>query len=316
MHGVEVGRAAAAAWAPRSSLVIRDGEILVPERRTVLRARRRPAGRHAPQAAGEDRGAAAPGRPRAAGWRSGWAAPQARPLTAQLTGGLQISASSSATTDLLARDQLLELVADDDGDADARARPGGPPRPTCPSRLATRRTSGLSGVVGPDRPTSATWAFRGALPVSPLLKPASTKQVHGAPGQAVAVAGVVDADRHLLREDLLAGVDRRRDALGRVGLARERLGRGVPAPEPDQHEQRRPSTARVTADFAACCISPPPGARGRAARCAAGGRPAARGAGRPRGSTRRATRRRGRTGRRRTWSPRRAGWPAAGCPSW
>ena len=37
MHGVEVGRAAAARRAPRSSLVVRDGDDLVPERRTVLR---------------------------------------------------------------------------------------------------------------------------------------------------------------------------------------------------------------------------------------------------------------------------------------
>ena len=48
-------RAPAADRARRSSMVIRDGQTLVPERRTVLQARRRPARRHPARAARGDR---------------------------------------------------------------------------------------------------------------------------------------------------------------------------------------------------------------------------------------------------------------------
>ena len=230
MHGVEVGELRL----PRGasvSMVIRDGETMVPGASYRPQARRRPARRDAAQAARADRGAAA------AGERARPARPVARRVRygrqLRRSAGCRSSLSVSATTAF----SPFTRASNPSPTTTATPTPGGSRRSTStpsPSRLATSRTAGLSGSSVQIWTTSTLADDVAAVALGEALV---GQQLHGPAGQALAVAGVVDADGDVLREDLLAGGDDLLDAEWRVDLAGQRVGRGRPAPDGGDGEQ-------------------------------------------------------------------------------
>ncbi len=130
-------------------------------------------------------------------------------------------------------------------------------------------------------------------------------------------AGVVDADRDLVREDLVALRARRwrrrsgTSTLPGNGAVSAEIAQAAATSE--QHAQRRQRQRRARHPAASARHHVHAGVQDVA--LLEGG---AQGAVQAvlEVVARRATRRRGRTGRRRTWSPRRAARPAGGCPWW
>ena len=169
LHGVEVGELRL----PRGasvSMVIREGETIVPERRTVLRH-------------GDDLLVVTPRKQRErteerlrAGQRARPARPVARRVgaTGPRPGGLQIVTSSLAATDARPSATPGNSSPTTTFDAGQRRRRGGPAwRP----RRGSCSTSFTAGFFRSSAQISTpeTSASSGALPSSPSSKPASTR---------------------------------------------------------------------------------------------------------------------------------------------
>ena len=155
------------------------------------------------QAARAHRGAAAPGQ-RGRPARPVARRRAARRLSASDTTGGRPAQPSRRAADVGAAVGPTRLVRPFASDLNRRRRRR---RPRRRGRLAARprrrpgrtgcATSTHRGVVAARRPRSrrADHGPCGALPLSPATKPASVELLHGRPGQALAGAGVEDADR-------------------------------------------------------------------------------------------------------------------------
>ena len=199
LHGVEVGELRLPTGAS-VSMLIREGQTLVPERRTVLKRgddmlvvtprRLREATEHRLRD-GLDRRAA---RPVAAG--------RVRP-TVRPRGGTQTSMSSSTATVRLPLTSSLEPVAHHDDHADAgrvAAHDGG----VRPEAGADQTYVGTLGVVGPDLGHRDLAALGGVADVA-LAEALVEEEAQGAVGEAAPVAGVEDGDGDLLARMRVAG---------------------------------------------------------------------------------------------------------------
>ena len=170
MHGVEVGELRLPVGAS-VSLVIRDGDILVPERRTVLKH-------------GDDLLVVTPRKLREkteerlrqvseGGRLAQWLGPRKRRAADRSSPAGCRCRRRPRRPPTSCRGQLLEVVADDDGDADPDAVPA--------DHLAARQPAGDQpdvGALGTWRSRWPSWDPRvaGALPVSPALKPSSSNR--------------------------------------------------------------------------------------------------------------------------------------------
>ena len=257
LHGVEVGELRLPVGAS-VSLLVRDGQTLVPDQRTVLRRGDDMLVVTPRKAAGGDRGPAARGVPagpagRLAGGRAhagpGRPAPVSRRLVA-VAAGTHTDDDCRTTITRLALDSLLKPSPTTTSMPGPEVGAGhhhlGPP-----AELPGHEPAERSFFCVVYTRTRLTLPSEGALPTEPAVKPRAVSIRIVLVGPAAPGAGVEHAHLHLLGADPLALLHRLGehvgDGLAPAVAARDRGEQRLRADEQAERRGCRRSTSRVTA---------------------------------------------------------------------